>query len=130
MKIMSRTNGNILGEVVTNHSLTLDEALDLLGCKVDEDGCVVCGTDIYDWEDLEMVDGEIYNGEEVAIASTTPCWLDLAEDRFTLRTTDKLDVISSTYEEAGIDTAAEGCYDDYDRYFKAVMGFVPDYTVG
>lgn len=71
-----------------------------------------------------------YSGEEVTINEHTKCWLCLWDKSFELRTMDNETVISSTYEAAGIDTTAEGDYEQYDDYFTDVMGFVPEYEIG
>lgn len=43
----------LLGEVITNHSMTVDEALDLLDIDMDE-VAKENGWDDWDWEELRM----------------------------------------------------------------------------
>lgn len=38
MKLIDTTSGVELGNIITNHSMSIDEALELLWCTVDEDG--------------------------------------------------------------------------------------------
>ena len=73
---------------------------------------------------------EEYNGKEATINRNTKCWLCLWDNNFELRTMDNATVIAATYEEAGIDTTAEGDYSQYDDYFEDVMGFIPEYEIG
>lgn len=55
MKVVCISTGETLGSVLTNHSMTLDEALDFIGAEIDEDGNVVLDDEVYDWEDLDTV---------------------------------------------------------------------------
>ena len=55
MKVVCVSTGEVLGTVLTNHSMTLDEALDFIGAEVDEDGQIVLDNEVYDWEDLDTI---------------------------------------------------------------------------
>lgn len=111
--------------------------------EVDEDGNEACvGESVLTASDiaqtLRQYDGGIYkvvfldeySGEEVTINEHTDCWLDLGYPRFALRTLDGDTVFSATYEQAGIDTEAEGDWEQYEDYMMDIMGFIPNYEVG
>ena len=58
MKVIEKSTGTVIGTVVTNRSLTLDEAMELIGYPwvTDEDnGGYKVGDIYYDEGDLEMV---------------------------------------------------------------------------
>lgn len=38
MKLFDRQTGEVIAEIVTNHSMSIDEALDLMRYSVDEEG--------------------------------------------------------------------------------------------
>lgn len=38
MKIIDRTDGTVVFEIMTNHSMSLDEAIAMMGCSVTDDG--------------------------------------------------------------------------------------------
>lgn len=60
MKIINTANGKILADVITNHRMTIEEALELSGCDLsqcDEDGAYIDNDGERFWlEDCEEVD--------------------------------------------------------------------------
>lgn len=56
MKLIDRETGTIVAEIITNHSMSIDEALDLEGFTVAEDGQIFNGKEglFADYENLEM----------------------------------------------------------------------------
>ena len=56
MKLIDRETGTIVTEILTNHSMIIDDALDLAGFTVAEDGQIMDGKKgLYaDYENLEM----------------------------------------------------------------------------
>ena len=56
MKLIDRESGTIVAEILTNHSMSIDEALDLAGLTADEDGQILDGENGLnaDYESLEM----------------------------------------------------------------------------
>lgn len=60
MKIINTANGKILANVITNHRMTIEEALELSGCDLsqcDEDGAYIDDDGERFWlEDCEEVD--------------------------------------------------------------------------
>ena len=84
----------------------------------------------YDGRICSIVFLDEYYGEEVSINEKTRCWLDLEPLKFYLKTLDGDVVLSATYEEAGINTEAEGDYSQYSDYFEDAMGFIPEYRIG
>lgn len=60
MKIINTANGKILADVITNHRMTIEEALELSGCDLsqcDEDGAYIDDDGERFWlEDCEEVD--------------------------------------------------------------------------
>ena len=60
MKIINTANGKILADVITNHRMTIEEALELSGCDLsqcDEDGAYIDDDGEQFWlEDCEEVD--------------------------------------------------------------------------
>ena len=58
MKIIEKSTGEIIGSIVTNHSMTLDEAMSLISYPwvSDDNGSGYLVDDVYyDDSDLEMV---------------------------------------------------------------------------
>lgn len=60
MKIINAANGKILADVIINHRMTIEEALELSGCDLsqcDEDGAYIDDDGERFWlEDCEEVD--------------------------------------------------------------------------
>ena len=57
MKIINIVTGEAIAEITTNHSMTLDDAIDLVGKMVDRwDPCspVLIAGNLYSYEDLAM----------------------------------------------------------------------------
>lgn len=55
MKIIERSTGKTVAEIVTNHSWTLDEALEWIGANVDRETLdVEYNGEVYDLEDLDI----------------------------------------------------------------------------
>ncbi len=56
MKIIEKSSQKIVAEIITNRCITLDEALDLIGAKVNRNTLdVEYLGELYDWEDLDMI---------------------------------------------------------------------------
>ncbi len=60
MKVINTANGKILADVITNHRMTIEEALEFSGCdlsRCDDDGAYIDGDGEQFWlEDCEEVD--------------------------------------------------------------------------
>lgn len=41
MKIIDKENGQVVAEIVTNHSMTIDEAIDCMGWTVNDEGEII-----------------------------------------------------------------------------------------
>ena len=54
MKIIQKSTGKVLADITTNHSMTLDEALELTDIKVMRTEEDFQDGDGYDWEDLDI----------------------------------------------------------------------------
>ena len=56
MKIIQKSTGKVVAEIVTNRSLTLDEAIWLADGRVDNEtgSTVIFDKDEYAWEDLDI----------------------------------------------------------------------------
>lgn len=55
MKLVNKVTGEVLGNVMTNHSMTLEEVADLLDVKIMQTQEDYENEDGYDIEDLELV---------------------------------------------------------------------------
>lgn len=55
MKIISKSTNEVIGEIVTNRSMTIEEACDLVGIKLMRTMEDFQNDDGYDVNDLEMV---------------------------------------------------------------------------
>jgi hypothetical protein len=60
MKIISKSTGETIAKIITNHSMTLDEAIELIGeIHPDQmDESVLIGGEWYYYEDLDLDWGE------------------------------------------------------------------------
>lgn len=55
MRVIERSTGNTVAEILTNHSMSLDEALELIRAEIDKDTLdVYYNGEVYDWEDLDL----------------------------------------------------------------------------
>lgn len=63
MKLIERPTGKVIGSILTNHSMTLDEAINLLGEIIndmsderwsDDGDNVIIGDERYWYEDIDM----------------------------------------------------------------------------
>ena len=55
MIVFERSTGTVVAQIITNRSMCLDEALELIGAEIDKDTLdVYYNGEVYDWEDLDL----------------------------------------------------------------------------
>lgn len=56
MKLISKATGKTVAEITTNHSMSLEDVISLMGWTVDDDGDIYDGkTCVANYDDLDMI---------------------------------------------------------------------------